>query len=243
MARTEQEQPPKPKQRVRVGRILFSLVLLGVIGGGLYFMSWLNSRRYFLIIDNTEVKIAKGRMLPVGHAPFVPIDPAMRPAYEPIPLPGGMKVPRGTTTFGDRVELDQALFRLLHDATEYTLATDNDRTPSLTLRYLNQIKSLTGITVQQQLEIAKLERDAQYVRARALLETSGRNLEEARKLFLESSRGGGGRFHDAEERARVIEGALRALSAQPALLPPERTPIPPPPVRTSTVTSVPSRSF
>src|SRR5687768_16370393 len=190
MARESEPKPEKPKRRVRVGRILFSVVFLALLGGGLYFASWLNSRRYFLTIDNTEARIGKGRMLPVGNAPFVPIDAALRPAYQPIPLPGGMKVPRGTMTFGDRIELDQTLFRLLHDATEFTLASDNERTPELTLRYLEQIKSLTGITVQQQLEIAKLERDAQYVRARALQETSTKNLAEARKLFLESSRGG-----------------------------------------------------
>jgi hypothetical protein len=239
---SEEKEPTKPKRRVRVGRILVSLLVLGLVGGGLYFASWLNSRRYFLIVDNTEARVAKGRMLPVGHAPFVPIDPAMRPAYTPIPLPGGMKVPRGTTTFSDRVELDQSLYRLLHDATEFTLSTDNERTPGLTLRYLEQIKSLTGVTVQQQLEIAKLERDAQYVRARGLLETSARQLEEAKKLFLASSRGGGGRFQDAEDKARIIDGALRALALPPPLpVPAERTPVPPPQVRTSTITRLPSR--
>lgn len=240
------DTPEKPKRTVRVGRIVFALVTLGLLGGGLYFASWLNSRRYFLVIDNTEVRVGKGRMLPIGHAPFVPVDPALRAAYAPIPLPGGMKVPRGTTTFSDRVELDQTLYNLLHDATEFTLATDNERTPELTLKYLTQIQSLTGITVQQQLEIARLERDAQYVRARDLLDSSTRNLEEAKKLFLESARGGGGRFHDADDQARIVEAALQTLSARaPAAekLPQASAPVSraDQPVRTSTVTKVPGR--
>lgn len=190
---------------------MFTLVALALVAGGVYFASWLNSRRYFLIVAKTEARVAAGRMLPVGNRPYVPKDPALRKAYEPIPLPGGMKLPRGTTTFTDRVELDQALYRLLRDATEFTLAADNKRTPELTERYLTQIKALAGITVQQQLKIAKLERDVQYVRARGLLEKAKKDLERSAQLFRRSARGGGGRYVDGDLHARTIDAALRAL--------------------------------
>ncbi len=86
-----------------------------------------------------------------------------------------------------------------------------------------------------------MERDAQYVRARGLQENSTKNLEIAKKLFVESARGGGGRFHDGELRARVVDAALRALSAEaPPAPPPPAPPPPPPPVRSSTVAAVPS---
>jgi hypothetical protein len=87
-----------------------------------------------------------------------------------------------------------------------------------------------------------LERDAQYVRARGLLETSRKNLEEAKKLFLESARGGGGRFHDGDQKARIIDGALRAIAAPAPVqeaVPAERNPVLAPPVRTSTIPSTP----
>lgn len=212
---SDPKEPRKeaPKRRIRFGRIMFALVLLGLVAGGVYFASWLNSRRYFLIVDKTEARVAMGRMLPVGHRPYVPADPALRRAYEPIPLPGGMKLPRGTTTFTDRVELDQALYRLLKDATEFTLAADNKRTPELTERYLTQIKGLAGITVQQQLEISKLERDVQYVRARGLLENAKKDLERAAQLFRRSARGGGGRYADGDVQGRMIDAAVRALEA------------------------------
>ncbi len=194
-------------------RFFVVLVLLGAVAGGGYFASWLNAKRFFLIVDRTEVRVAKGRMLPVGEEPFIPRDPGLRRAYERFPLPGGMGVPRGKTQFSDRVELDQALYRLLKDATEFTIASGTARAPELTARYLKQIKALPGVSVEQQVELMRLGRDAQYVEAVGHLRQGLKRLKTAQKLFEGSSQGGGGRHNDGDTRARAVARALDILSA------------------------------
>jgi hypothetical protein len=201
------------KRGVRWGRILFTFLFLGAAGAGLYVASWFNARRYFMIVGATEVSVAKGRMLPVGHEPFVPGEVELRRAYEPFPLPSGISLPRGETMFSDRVELDQALFRVLKDSIAYSLSEDNRRTAELVGRYLKQIKAIPGTSVSQQLELVTLERDASYQDARQHLTEGVTALKEAARLFRESARGQGARSHDGEWRARAIEAAIDKLGA------------------------------
>jgi hypothetical protein len=199
------------KRGIRWGRMFWTLVILALIGGGLYASSWFNARRYFLLVGESEVRVAKGRMLPIGHEPFIPQEIDLRRAYQSFPLPSGIKVPRGETMFSDRVELDQALFRLLKDAIAFSLMEDNRRTPELVQLYMKQIKSIPGTSVAQQLELAQLERDSQYVEARQQLGDAIKNLKEASRLFRESARGQGGHERDGDTRAQTIESALRDL--------------------------------
>ena len=209
---SETEAPPAKPRRIRWRRILGTLLFLALAGAGVYGASWFNARRYFLVVDATEVKIRKGRMLPVGHEAFVPADPALRKAYQPFPLPGGMKLPRGESVFDDRVELDQAIFRILEDALEFSLAADNARTPELTAKYLQQIRALPGLNAQQQVRIAKLARDAIYVEARGFSDEAERLLDKAEQGFAESAKGhGGGQHKDGAVRAGRIRAALRVL--------------------------------
>jgi hypothetical protein len=204
---------PKPKKRgIRWKRLFWTFVVLGAIAGGVYAASYINERRYFLIVTETEVKVAKGRMLPVGHAPFVPSDVDLRRAYQSFPLPGGIKLPRGETAFTDRVELDQALFRVLKDSIAYSLSEDNRRTPELVQIYLRQIRAIPGTSVSQQLELAALARDAEYVEARQHLADGIALLKQSSDLFRSSSKGQGGRTRDGEYRAQAIDAALDRLT-------------------------------
>ncbi len=213
MADPTQASAPPRKRRLRLGRILTVLLLLGGTAAGAYGASWLNSQRFYLIVEQTEVRIGKGRMFPVGHEAYRPANPALRGAYGSFPLPGGMTVPREERRFSERTDLDQALFRLLTEATQFTLTVDNERTPELAARYLAQLKSIPGLTTQQQVVLTKLERDASYVRARGLTQRAQRLLKDALKLFEESGRGGGGeRFRDGEDKGYRLKQALRALT-------------------------------
>lgn len=208
----EEGTPDKPRKKLKIGRIFATLLVLALIGAGAYGASWLNARRYFLIVDATEVRVGKGRMLPVGHEPFQPADPALRKAYQPFPLPGGMKLPRGETVFDDRVQLDQSLYRMLRDAAEYSMAADNARTAELTTQYIEQLEALPGLTAQQQAKLKELERDATYVEARGYLQRGRENLKKAAQLFRESAKGASGRHRDGEARAAAVELALVRLN-------------------------------
>lgn len=233
----------RPQRGVRWRRIFGTLLALALVGGGVYVASWLNARRYFLIVEATEVRVARGRMLPVGHQPFVPVEPELRRAYESFPLPGGIKLPRGESTFDDRVELDQALFRVLKDAIAFSLMEENRRTTELVARYLKQVKAIPGTSVAQQLELASLERDAAYHDAREHLNDGVAALREAARLFHESARGQGGREKDGELRARAVEAVLEHLASPTFGSVP--APVAETPVRTATTataTTTPARN-
>lgn len=196
----------------KLKQLFLFLVVVGLLGAAGYVASVLNSRRYFIVVGPAKVNIERGRMLPYGHEPFVPKDPTIRKAYASFSLPGGMKVGRGTSTYDDRVELDQALFRLLRDAARVAVDVDNERTPTLLPRYIEQMAAIPGVSSEQQIELRSLERDAAYVRARHAAEEGRERLVEAARLFKEASRGTSGRFPDAEARALRIHRLLDRLA-------------------------------
>ena len=195
----------------RLKRLFVALIVLGAVGAGLYGASWLNSRRLFLEVGPAEVSVAKGRMLPVGREPFIPLDPTIRKAYRSFPLPGGMKVGRGVTVFDDRVELDQALFRLLVDAAQFSLEMDNARTVELLPRYIEQMKAIPGVSSDQQLALQAIQREAAYVGGRQQVDAAEEALENAIQLFSKAASGRGSRRNDALVRARRLRGVLETL--------------------------------
>lgn len=250
-------EPKAPRRKIRFVRILVFLLVVGVLAAGVYGASWLNARRYFLVVGATEVQVHKGRMLPVGHEPFVPFDADLRRAYRALPLPGGLKLPRGETVFDDRVQLDQALYRILVDAAEHALAQDNARTSELLQHYIEQLKTLPGTNVRQQGLLIRLERAAGVVEARGHVMGARELLERAETLFRASAAGGGptaarGRALAREvARARAIleaanvsrrppgSDAPRAASPSRPRSPPPSAPRSPPPSRTDGPTPLP----
>ncbi|MBK8014776.1 MAG: hypothetical protein IPK13_25935 [Deltaproteobacteria bacterium] len=182
---TSEEQDFEPRRSFRIGRFFVLLLIITLTAAGLYGASWINSRRFFLIVETGDVSVAQGRMFPVGHEPFVPSDPTLSPAYASFPLPAGMMLPRGVTTFSDRVELDQALYRILRDSAEYVLSHDADLQSSAELsnRYLQQIAALPGTNMVQQAELAKLRLDAEFMLARGRVRDAQRLLEDASQMF------------------------------------------------------------
>jgi len=206
------------KKRLR--GLLILLVVLAVLGAIAYGASWLNHRRYYLVVGPASVQIGKGRMLPMGWEPFRPDDPSLRRAYAEFELPGGIKVARGTTIFVDRVELDQALFRLLSDAARYAMSRDTARSPKLVQGYIERLEALPGVSIDQQVELQKLRRQAEFARARQLVRDAAELLAKATEAF-EASAGGEGPEH-AEAWAELSRRAHTALAEGPT----ESAPVP-----------------
>ena len=204
-----------PRRKIRFGRVLVALLVLGLVAGGVYAASWLNARRYFLVVKATEVEIHKGRKLPVGHEPFVPFESSLRDAYRPVPLPGGFELPRGETVFDDRVQLDQALYRILVDAAEFALAQNNARTSELVEQYLEQLKALPGTNVQQQQELQQLERAAGIVEARGYMAKARALLEQAERLFRQAAAGAGATAGEGQAEAGLVARARAVLEGAP----------------------------
>lgn len=196
---------------IRMKRLFVALLVMSASAGGAYLASWINSRAFFLVVGPVDVRVEKGRMLPLGREAFLPEDPTVRRAYVSFPLPSGAKIPRGETRFSDRVELDQALFRLLKDCLSFALEKDDKNTAPLVQRYLDQLRALPGTSLAQQLEFAQLERDAAFVNARARVESAQALLKEASQMFRASARGPGARGGDGDLRARQVEAAMQLL--------------------------------
>jgi hypothetical protein len=206
----------------RLQRLMTIFLVLGLVAAVGYGASWLNHRRYFLIVAPGEVRVEKGLMLPYGHQPFIPEDPTIRAAYRRFALPGGMKVGRGKSVFDDRVELDQALFRLLNDAAEYALEAESGRTGKLLPQYLEQMSSIPGVSTQQQVDLRRLERDAAYVKGRDAQVRAVELLHEAAEAFRTATEGTGTRYTDAEERAERVERILSSMNTtEPPVSPPK----------------------
>jgi hypothetical protein len=173
------------KKRLRW--LLYFAIVVAVLAAVAYGASWLNARRYYLVVGPGEVEVGKGRMFPVGYEPFRPDDPSTRKAYRGFELPGGIKVARGTTIFTDRVELDQALFRLLSDAARYAMSKDTARSPDLVQSYIEQLEVLPGVSIEQQVQLQKLKRQAEFARGRALVREAVARLEKAGEAFEASA--------------------------------------------------------
>lgn len=234
-----------PKKKIRWGRLFGFLLFLIAAGGVAYGLSWLNARRYYLIVDSTEVRVGKGRMLPVGYDPFVPNDPALLKAYKAFPLPGGLRLQAGEQKLEDRVELDQALFRILNDAANFSLAKDNARTPVLLATYLERLRALPGINAEQRGGVEQLARDALFVEARGHYNEGLQLLQQAAEQFAESGKGKDRvRATEAQAKADRIQAALKVLREGPSAVgnaPTSDIPKLVPPPSTSTTTATISR--
>lgn len=224
-----EEEAKTPKKKIRWGRIFGFIVFLGVAVAVAYGLSWLNARTYYLVIGPTEVQVGKGRMLPVGYEPFVPLDPALRRAYESFPLPGGMPLERGQEKLSDRVELDQALFRVLVEASQYSLQQKNERTPQLVKTYLARLRALPGTNAEQRQKIEDLAKEALFVEAEGSYQAGVEALEAAVDKFVASAKGQpAARAAEAQAYADRIDEALRVLrrgrAAPTRRAPPEEPP-------------------
>jgi len=233
------EAAAPPKKKVRWGRILGFILFLGIAGAVAYGLSWLNARTYYLVVDATEVRVGKGKMLPMGYDPFVPPDPALRRAYQPFELPGGMRIERGQRKLDDRVELDQALFQVLQDAAQFSLSKEDARTPELVSLYIERMRALPGVNSEQRARIDEVAKRALFIEAKGLFEQGLGALKQAKEKFSASAEGG-----EASAKAAAapylerIEGALERLDgSRPAS--PSAPPAAPPPAATSTITHSP----
>ncbi len=191
------------KARLRWLAIAAAFVTLVV--GVVYGLSLLNSQRYYLVVQPGLVEVGRGRMFPVGHEPFVPQEPGVRRAYESFELPGGLRVPEGTTMYLDRVQFDQALYRLLMEASRFALANDSGRSADLVEGYLKRLGALPGVSIEQQVELQRLRGEASFARGRDWVRQAIDALEKADRAFK-----GADRSESAESVERWAERARRA---------------------------------
>ncbi|MBX5483435.1 MAG: IF-2 protein [Myxococcaceae bacterium] len=239
-------------QRVWIGftRLVSTAFVVGLAGLVAYLASERNARTYSVQVDHGELVIHKGKNWPWGSEPWKPGDPALADAYAPVPLKG-LPVEAGLQkqTFGDRDELDRALFGILERLARPRIASDDPKEVEEGVYYVQRMQKLSGLTADQRAAVEKLQAEFAWYLARYKLDQARRMVGDAlHQLDLAPS----GRSKNAQKAnqlaaelagpARQFEETLRRAlgempapvkkpepAPEPAPTPPTATPAAPPP--------------
>ena len=214
-------------------RLLVTLLILALGGAVLFLLSQLNARTYTLALEDGQLVVMKGRMLPTGAAPFRPGDAKLADAYAPIPTDGKDVSSLVQQRFGDREELDRALFPVLESLARPRVESDDPQKLERGLAYLRRADLLSGLTEEQRRTLETMKADVAFYQARQKLEEARRDVEEALtqlRLAAESrnrhTQSANHWLSSVGPAAEALEQALRAAEGSVA---PRTTPAETPP--------------
>jgi hypothetical protein len=160
-------------------RLMVAALLLAMGGAVLFLLSQLNARTFTLDLSNGQLVVMKGRMLPAGAVPYRPGDAALADTYAPIPVEGQDVSTLLTQRFGEREELDRALFQLLEALARPRIASDEPERIERGVYYLRRAERFSGLSQEQRTTLKGLQAEVAYYQAR-------QKLEDARKLIAEA---------------------------------------------------------
>ncbi|WP_395842733.1 IF-2 protein [Archangium violaceum] len=220
-------------------RLLVTLLILGLGGAVAFLLSQLNARTFTLTLENGQLVVMKGRLLPTGAVPYRPGDARLVDTYAPIAVEGRDVSSLLEQKFTERDELDRALFPVLEGLARPKVQSDNSELLEKGLYYLRRAELLSGLTEEQRRTLETMKADVAFFQARQKLEEARRDVTEAMtqlKLAAESRNRNTQRANQllstVGPAAQALEKALRAADASfgessDASTSPE-TPIPPP---------------
>jgi hypothetical protein len=198
------------------------VVILGLAGLVGWLFSERNAGSWHLVPDEGRLVVMRGVFFPVGRQAFETSDPALAQAYGPLVAPPGTPLP-AERRFGERADLDQALFDLLAGWAREEIASRDPARLERGLGYLVRADRLAGISGAQRETLAGLRAESGYFEARRLLERATDDLRQAAEKLrlaasLQSAHGA-----DAQWLLRQVEplvdgaiAASRAASPRPA---------------------------
>jgi hypothetical protein len=206
-----------------LGRLLGSVLALGIVLTVAGLMSEINHRRYRLRGDQQLLRVERGLLLPVGFGPHHQAgSTAEADAYAPLPLPPGETYGQ-SPVFDDRTELDRALFNLLYAWAEPRLLGKSAAAARLAVRYVQRLESLPGLTEAQRLQLQQLRAEVAFVRASQLLSGLPDQLRAAQRDLQLTIRLNSPRAAEAKEKIEHIDRQLDLLRP---LLPVEANKVP-----------------
>nr|WP_239015399.1 IF-2 protein [Archangium violaceum] len=220
-------------------RLVVTLLILGLGGAVVFLLSQLNARTFSLNLENGQLVVMKGRMLPTGAVPYRPGDARLTDTYAPIAVEGRDVSSLLEQKFTERDELDRALFPVLEGLARPKVQSDEPALLEKGLYYLRRAELLSGLTEEQRRTLETMKADVAFFQARQKLEEARRDVTEALtqlKLAAESRNRNTQRANQllstVGPAAQALEKALRAVDASfgepggasTAL----ETPIPPP---------------
>ncbi len=172
-------QPSALNRMARATRNLFLFIVFVVLAGGAaYAASLLNMRTYKLETRGLDLVVLRGTMIPFRFAYYQPPDALQADAYAPLNLEGTPAAPNGAT-FGDRDQLDRALFGVIEGLLRPKLASDDARDLETAADLVKRAGYLRGLTADQNATLKKLGSEFAYYVAQTRLQEARRELEEA----------------------------------------------------------------
>lgn len=157
---------------------ILSLIVASA-GAAVYALSQVNARTFVLEVQNGQLVVMKGKMMPTGAAPWAPSDPKLVDAYAPIDLEGNVALTVNGQKFEDRDELDRALFSVLEMLARPRLASDVPAELEKGLALVRRAEKLNGLTDDQRTSLKKMQSDVAFFLAKIRLDDARRQLEEA----------------------------------------------------------------
>ncbi|QSQ14328.1 IF-2 protein [Myxococcus landrumensis] len=192
-------------------RLLVFFVILGLGGLVVFLLSQLNARTFTLEPVDGQLVVMKGRMAPMGSAPYRPGDPRLTDAYAPIPLEGQDVSSLILRKFTERDELDRALFPLLESLARPRIGAEEPARVEQGLYYLRRAEKLSGVTEEQRLTLQKLLTEVAYYQARQKLEDARRLIGDAMVQLKLAAESQSRHARSANQMLTVVAPSARAL--------------------------------
>lgn len=193
-------------------RLLVTALVLGLTGVTVFLLSQMNARTYTVEVVDGKLAVMKGRMMPTGTEPFMPSDPVLLDTYAPVPLEGTSPMGVVGLKFGDRDELDRALFSVLEPLAKPRVASDEPTLLDRGLYFLRRAERLQGLSAEQKNALKALQADAAFYLARSRLIDAQRAVEEAMVQLKVAAQTPNRNARAANQMITAVEPEAKALA-------------------------------
>lgn len=222
-------QPRKPRKGGGAKFLFVILIILALIGVIVYLLSLLNSKKFFLAPEGDRLVVKKGVFFLAGSEPYKSDTPEEADLYTPIDLPP--KFGTSQREFEDLAALNHEFANILIGEAQQLVFSEQDDEYRQGKGYLGRLDRLKGLKPDQVKLIMALNADVDYIEAKRAYQGVEKTLEQALKKFRQTETYGTGRFADAPDWARKVDGLLQIIRATksgvlPVAPPPEPQPVP-----------------
>jgi hypothetical protein len=154
----------------------------------------------------------RGLLLPAGRGALRTSDPALAQAYAPLVPPPGKALPP-ERSFGERAELDQAIYELVAGWAREEIGSGDPARLERGLGYLARAERLPGLSPAQREDLAALRAESGYQEAMRLVSRAVDELREAAERLRRAAASRSPHASDAAALLRELEPAAEAAAA------------------------------
>jgi len=205
-------QPPRRRRKGGGAKFLFVvLIILALVGVIVYLLSMINSKRFFLVPEGDQLVVKKGVFFLAGSEPYKGDSAEEASLYDSIDLPA--KFGAEQREFEDLAALNIEFGNILIEEAQRLVFSKTDADYRQGRAYLGRLDKLKGLKPDQVKLIMALNADVDYIEAKRAYQGVEHTLAAALKKFKQAETYGTGRFADAPEWIKKVEGLLLIIKA------------------------------